>query len=94
MKGRKSTSKFYHNLCYQSYTFRGVKSQQGVGKLFYFLKEKKKGISESMIKRCFVRFKGLRNSVCVKSEYGYLCLKLSSFALFESYPFFGVLTLA
>ena len=47
-----------------------------------------------MIKRCFVRFKGLRNSVCVKSEYGYLCLKLSSFALFESYPFFGVLTLA
>jgi hypothetical protein len=42
VKGRKSTSKFYHNLCYQSYTFRGVKSQQGVGKLFYFLKEKKK----------------------------------------------------
>lgn len=57
-------------------------------------RKRKKGISESMIKRCFVRFKGLRNSVCVKSEYGYLCLKLSSFALFESYPFFGVLTLA
>jgi len=42
VRGRKSTSKFYQNLRYQSHMFRGVKSQQGVGKLFYFLKDKKK----------------------------------------------------
>lgn len=42
LRGRKFTSKFYHNLCYQSHKFGAAKSQQSVENSISKKKNKKK----------------------------------------------------